>query len=396
MNNILELEKTKCVGCRSCSLVCPKTAITMTENEEGFFYPIVDENCIDCGICKKHCPILSPVEIDNTVSDCFGLILKDKKKLRKSSSGGAFAGIAESFLENTGIVYGAAFYNDLQVKHIRISEIKDLEKLQGSKYVASNIDTTFYLVKKDLIDSKKVLYSGCPCQISGLKAYLGKEYENLYTIDLVCHGTPSQKFFNEYLTWLGNRLHGKIIYYGFRDKDVSGWSCGGKFKTKTKTKTKTLIASCDPFYSSFLRGDIYRESCYSCRFANLNRVGDFTIGDLWGSKKLLPDFYRRNGVSFVLLNTKKAKDLFSNISEKFELKPCDIHNVAKYNHNLNSPTKKSNERNLIFENIKNYGYEYAFNHIKVRNYVIEFWKGVLKNLARYFLGIFEGGRKHEK
>lgn len=389
MNSIDTLSKTECVGCRSCVQICPKHAISMKEDIEGFYYPVISDKCVECGVCKKHCPIMFPENVYNEEKECYGVILKNKEALLKSSSGGAFVGIAEFFLENNGVVYGASYIDNLKVNHIRITQLKDIEKLQGSKYIESNTDDTFSLVKNDLLSGKNVLYSGCPCQIAGLRKFLSKNYQNLYTIDLVCHGVPSQKFFSEYISWLENRIGERVIYYGFRDKNVGGWSCGGKFRTRTRTRTRTFIASADPFYASFLRGEIYRESCYTCSFANMKRIGDFTIGDLWGAKQIVPKMYRKNGVSFISINTEKAKNIFAQIKNKFYYKECKITEVAKYNHNLNAPTMKTPNRKVISENIQNYGYKYTFEHIETKNFTIEFLKECIKDFLRFCFSIFE-------
>lgn len=351
MNSIVTLSKSECVGCRSCLQICPKNAISMQEDYEGFYYPVISDKCIDCGICRKHCPVLVNPKQNLFNQEYVGLVLRDKIILEKSSSGGVFAGIAKFFLADSGYVFGCRFSENLEAEHVGINSLDLLKDLQGSKYVASNTKETYAQVKAILKDGKRVLYSGTPCQIAGLYAFLGKDFENLYTIDLICHGTPSQKLFSKYIAWLGKHYHDKIIYYGFRDKDVGGWSCGGKFKTKTKTKTKTNEAVCDPYYASFLRGETYRESCYSCRFANMNRVGDLSIGDFWGIEKRFPQFVSKDGVSICLINSQKGKILFEQIKNKFEFFNCEQIDFLDYNHNLLHPTVRPIIRDNIYKEV---------------------------------------------
>ena len=361
-NNITKLEIKNCVGCRSCLQSCPKECIIMQENNEGFYFPYVEEDkCIECGLCIKHCPILTPGNLAEDNKDYYGLYVKDKNLLLSSSSGGAFVGIASYVLEKEGVVFGCSYDDNLIAKHIVVSVCDDLIKLQGSKYVASDTNDTYTQVKKILDKSNKmVLYTGTPCQIAGLKAFLGKDYTNLYTIDLLCHGTPSQKLFSKYIEWLGKKMKGKIIYYGFRDKDVGGWSCGGKFKTKTKTKTKTLEASCDPYYASFLRGETYRESCYVCKYANMKRVGDITIGDFWGVEKYYPNIHNENGVSCCIVNSKKGKELFNFVSNKFEYFEVKETDLVKNNKNLLQPTLRPNARDYVYKAVENDYFDDSF------------------------------------
>ena len=383
-NNITNLEIKNCVGCRSCSQCCPKECIIMQENNEGFYFPYVEENkCIECGLCIKHCPILTPVNLAEENKDYYGLYVKDKNLLLSSSSGGAFVGIASYVLEKKGVVFGCSYDANLIAKHIVVSVCDDLIKLQGSKYVASDTNDTYTQVKKILDKSSKmVLYTGTPCQIAGLKAFLGKDYSNLYTIDLICHGTPSQKLFSKYIEWLGNKMKGKVIYYGFRDKDVGGWSCGGKFKTKTKTKT--LEASCDPFYASFLRGETYRESCYVCKYANMKRVGDITIGDFWGVEKYYSKIDRSKGVSCCIINTEKGLDLFSTIRERFFCFDCKKDEITYANSNLNYPTVRPKIRDTIYYGIDGDLIEY-FKTFKVKSKYIFQIKSFISKITPKFV-----------
>lgn len=350
MNNINLLERSRCTGCLSCVQICPHHCIGAAENEEGFFYPTMDlGGCTDCGVCVSRCPILTPLAAFPFRQECHGLVLKDPHLLGKSASGGAFAGIAAHILAEGGAVFGAAYDENLVVKHVKIQSTEEIYKLQGSKYVAGNVEDTYSQARDLLKIGQKVLFSGLPCQVAGLRAFLGGDYDNLATVDLICHGVPSQKLFSKYLDWLGKRTGGRIVYYGFRDKDVAGWSCGGKFKTKTKTKT--MEAVCDPYYASFLRGETYRESCYRCEFSSMARVGDLTIGDFWGVEKFYPSVDRSNGVSVVLVNSPKGKELFQRLLGCCHSFPCKPEEIRERNTNLNHPAVRPAIRDVIYEGI---------------------------------------------
>lgn len=193
-----------------------------------------------------------------------------------------------------------------------------------------------------------VLYSGTPCQIGGLRAYLRKEYDNLYTMDLICHGVASPKLFAKYLIWLGGKMKGNIIGYDFRDKSC-GW--GLDYMTKTKTKTKTKPSTLDPYYYHFLKGTTYRECCYRCNYCTKERVGDITIGDYWGIEKEHPEFYSTKGVSCLLVNTEKGERLWSIVKDEFETLESTFGQVAKANHNLTRPTQRTPLRDVIYQHI---------------------------------------------
>lgn len=348
--NVSVIKNNRCFGCGSCFQACPKSAITMKADSEGFYFPDVDTTkCIDCSICVKKCPSLSPVEKRNFEQKTFSVIYKNEKICLKSASGGAFASFAMKILDEDGVVFGCAYNENLIAIQTKVEHKDELVKLQGSKYVSSNTEKTFIDVKDNLLIGRKVLYSGRSCQIAGLRKFLEKDYDNLLTVDLVCHGVPSELFFQKYLEWLGKKTGGKIIYYGFRDKDVGGWTCGGKFKTKTKTKTKTLEASCDPYYSSFLRGETYRFSCYECPFANTERVGDISICDFWGVEKFYPKIDTSKGISGIIANSEKGENFFEKCRDSFEIMEIKLDELKFQNTNLNYPTPMPEKRKTVYK-----------------------------------------------
>lgn len=347
--NISVIKKNKCFGCGACFQCCPKKAIKMESDSEGFLFPKIDEKkCINCGLCEKKCPSVTPIKKKDFVPEYYAATYLDKEICKKSASGGAFAALAVKTLENGGIVFGCAYDDEFNAFHVKINSAKDLEKLQGSKYVSSDTKMTFVETKEILDSGKIVLYSGRPCQIAGLLKYLGRNYDNLITIDLVCHGVPSQLLFSKYLEWLGMKNGGKIIYYGFRDKDIGGWSCSGKIKTKNKTKK--LQSYCDPYYASFLRGETYRVSCYECPFATPERVGDITICDFWGVEKFYPNINKSNGVSGIIVNSNKGKELLKKTLDSFFIHEISLDELRMQNLNLNRPTPMPEKRQNVYKN----------------------------------------------
>ena len=320
----------------------------MQPNKEGFLESFIDyEKCVDCGLCRLVCPQNTKLHL---LKPQKALAARDKNdtELKKSASGGAFAAAARMILSQGGVVVGAAYNDDMTVSHHIIDRLKDLPQLQSSKYVQSNTTDTFKSVKKLLRDGRTVLYSGTPCQIAGLKGFLRKDYDNLYTMDVICHGVASPKLFVKYLEWLSSKMGGKIIYYNFRDKST-GW--GLDYMTKTKTKTKTMPCSLDPYYHHFLKGDTYRECCYHCLYARQERVSDITIGDYWGIEKEHPEFYSTKGVSCLLVNTEKGKFLWNLISSEFISLESTFDKVARANHNLKAPTPRPAVRDNIYKQI---------------------------------------------
>ena len=368
MNNILVLDKKQCFSCHSCVLSCPKNAIRMQESSEGFLYPDVNAECVHCGICVRACPALTPLVVETeNIRQSFAAWLQDDDKILQSSSGGAFTGLAEKVIAENGIVFGAAYNDDLSVSQISVDNLNDLQKLKGSKYVESYTGDSFKQVKSFLDTGRTVLYSGTPCQIAGLKSFLGTDYDNLLTVDLVCHGVPSRKLFAKWIEWLEIKTKGKIVYIGFRDKDAGGWSCGGKFKTKTKTKTKILEASLDPYYASFLRYETYRESCYTCPYSSMNRPGDISIGDFFEAPMLYPEIRNLNtakGISLVVLNNRKGMKFFESIKNQFKLLPVDEFRYVPVKSNLEDPSPRPEFRNSVYWGINEVPTEKFFSRFR--------------------------------
>lgn len=354
LTNIDNMNKNNCTGCRACEQLCPVNAIEIVENKEGFLEPHVNKDkCIKCKLCVNKCPQIQNKDITNNTK-VYAAKLKNEKEILESSSGGAFAAIAKAVLNRNGVIFGCAFSDDLVAEHISIKDEKELSKLKGSKYVQSDTKHTYSEVKKLLEKDINVLYTGTPCQIAGLKAYLGKEYKNLFTVDFVCHGVPSPKLFKKYKKWLEEKNKAKLIEYYFREKEKNSWGLNSKmvFSNNNKKFVKYQRAKLDPYYSSFLKGHTYRECCYKCKYANRKRISDFTIADFWGIEKVHPEFKDEKGISMIIVNTEKAENIFNNsIKEQLNLIESNIENAAKHNLNLNQPFSRNNQRNFVYIDI---------------------------------------------
>ena len=351
-NSIKDMAKNKCCGCGACVQKCPKNAITLVEDEEGFFYPTINiKKCINCGLCKKVCPFINYNENEKKgFPKAYAMKNKNKKDLLKSSSGGIFSVLAKYVLNQNGVVFGAAYDSKKRVNHIYIEDEKDLYKLQGSKYVQSNILNTFVETKRFLDSNRLVLFSGTPCQIKGLKNFLSKEYDNLITCDLVCHGVPSQKLFLKYLSYLSKKNNKNIKSYEFRNKEKKGWGLTAKVVLEN-SRSKFINSDFDPYYSNFLDCNTYRESCYNCKFASTIRTSDITLADYWGVLSIHNNFYDKNGVSLVLVNTTKGLELLDSFKEKVEFIETNLDYAISKNKNLKQPSVRPAKRDNIYKNI---------------------------------------------
>ena len=371
-----------CCGCRACELICSHHAITFHHDAEGFLYPSVnDTKCVQCGLCEKVCPMGGAELIFHQEGKAYAFQLSDQEPLLNSSSGGVFYAISSSVLSENGVVYGAAFEGKV-VKHKRVDSLSDIIDLMGSKYVQSDTVDTYNQVKKDLNVGKKVFYTGTPCQIAGLKLYLRKDYENLLTADLVCHGTPSPKILEGTISHIEDNLKAKFVSYSFRDKRVGGWSCSSSSSYKKEAKQIYLKYSkeMEAYFNAFISGHMMRMSCYHCPFARIERPGDFTIADFWGVKKLHPEFPNiSKGMSLFISNTDSSEQLLQQLSTFNFVKEVDIHHAAENNHNLIAATPYPLEREstykLFFNDYKGFLKKYYkgnYFKAKIKAHVIYF------------------------
>lgn len=373
------IEKNKCTGCTACYNICPKGAIEMIEIN-GFKYPHIDSNkCINCGLCKKICPIYK--KNNDSLNKCYVGFSKDIKDLEKSSSGGIFPLIAKNILNDNGIVIAASFKNN-KLSHIIIDNIKDLDKLKGSKYLQSDLSNIFKHVKEN-INNKKILFVGTPCQVGGLKSYLKKDYENLICIDLICHGVPSPKLFDKYVKYLEDNNNDKLKNYNFRDKKT-GWDTYSNTAT-FKNKKYTELASSNSYMKLFLKDIALRESCYDCNFKLGNKYSDITLGDFWNVQKYYPDMYNKKGVSAIIINTEKGNHLFNIIKDNIIYKECNIDEILKGNPSLKYSSIKPINRDNFFKDLNTL----SFNEINNKYTKTPLYIKVLRKLKKISKKIFK-------
>jgi len=308
--NIKITQIQNCTGCHACMSSCPHAAIAMREDKEGFLYPNIDENkCVACKLCEPICPILHPGEPMQPLA-VYAAKNNNFEERLKSASGGMFPLLAKKIIEDEGIVFGACFEPCWNVKHTYIQKVDKIALLSGSKYLQSIIGENYGKVEQFLKAGKKVLFSGTPCQIAGLKRFLQKEYHNLCTVDLVCHGVPSPKVWQQYLKEVVNQTDIKTI--DFRDKR-NGWRA---FNVTASGKSGELFSehhSKNSYMYGFLQNLYLRLSCYQCPVKQFKSGSDITIGDFWGIQNFYPDFNDDKGVSVVFINTQKGLDLFKEL-----------------------------------------------------------------------------------
>lgn len=342
------INKENCTGCHACSNICPKNCIKMEYDEEGFKYPNVNVcDCINCNLCERICPILHEKKIKNNPK-AFGCYNKDESVRSKSSSGGVFTLIAERVIENNGVVFGATFNKEFNVIHDYTENIEEIFRFRGSKYVQSDIGRTYYIVKQFLDKDRYVLFSGTPCQISGLKRYLQKEYENLICLDLVCHGVPSSKAWNKYKDTISKGKEIKNI--NFRDKRF-GWK-SYSMRMKFMDNTETLIrGKDDSFIKGFIANIYLRPSCYNCKFKSINRESDITLADFWGVNNLLEEIDDDKGISLIFVNSKKGSNMFESIIKNIDKIEVDIYEAIKYNKSAIEPSYYNSRRKYFYKNI---------------------------------------------
>lgn len=382
------INKKDCTGCRACEQICPVKAITMKEDDEGFLTPIVDKDkCINCGLCKKSCGQIERYRNTNKLKEQLFLGVKPKNVeiAKNSTSGGIAYLISKMIIEKGGVVFGSAYDENLMPRQICVNNLEGLQKLRGSKYVTSDTKNTFSQAKNFLDEGKIVLYIGVPCQIGGLKKYLKKDYENLYTIDIICHGVPSQKIFKKYLEYEEKKLGERIITYNIRSKNKIDWGMGFCAEIKTEKKVKFNKADFDPYYTAFLNGSIYRECCYECKYGNLDRVGDITLGDLWGIEQFDYDFYDKNGVSLSILNTTKGATIFDEIKDSVDYRSYNEENVTKFNGNLKYPTVRPKKRDNIYLELDKLPFDkYAKKYLSNKNKIKYILKDIMPQNIKTF------------
>lgn len=305
-------DKRQCCGCFACASVCPRHCISMEPDTEGFLYPNVDESmCVNCRLCERICPVINPTTTQKSKALIYEIQLQDSIALKESAAGGFFTAISSYVIKNGGIVCGAAFDDRFNVEH-RIAATEDeCAAFRGSKYVQSNLKKCFVTFKKLLDAGKLCVFSGTPCQVSGLKKFLRKEYDNLITVDLVCAGVPSPKLWRSYLDYQENLHKSRVSYANFRYKTY-GYQCSTLKLVFENGKVYSHSGRVDPMMKFFVNGIAKRPICYECPFKGIDRISDFTIFDGWSAEQLVgqSDDY---GYTAVLIHTEKAEQIMAHI-----------------------------------------------------------------------------------
>lgn len=321
-------DKTACSGCSACAAVCAHLAITMEPDDLGFLYPKVDPGkCVGCGLCERVCSFEAPDERAEGYPMTYLVKHKDDSEVRRSKSGGAFVVLSDVILKESGIVYGAKLNAEHLVEHSGASTALGRDEFRGSKYIQSDLRGIFARIKSELIAGRKVMFSGTPCQVAGLKSFIGaKLSDNLYLVDLLCHGVASPAIWRDYIRSIESRKGRKVVRCIPRNPRY-GWD----------NNVDTFIFDDNSVYNSdYFTGYIYhkwitqRWACKVCPFTQLSRVSDVTIGDAWGADLVAPAFDKDNsGSSLVLVNTAKGKSLFEAASANMLSRPVDIHKMMQ-------------------------------------------------------------------
>lgn len=339
--------KSICSGCRACEKCCPAKCITMEPDAEGFLYPVIEhKRCIECGKCIDICNLKEEIKPQRrTVFAAYG---KDDDIRLECSSGGAFFYLAEKVIKNGGLVFGAAFNEKLNVVHIGVDSIEGLKKLKGSKYVQSDTLNTYVEAQEALERGVKVLYSGTPCQIDGLKRFLKKDYEKLVCLSVICHGVPSPLIWERYLKSLEGDFGEKIEDVHFREKPNGSWRENGVLY-RFKEKEFFYAKDGEPYMKGFLQDIFLRPSCYECKAKRKGVQGDIVLGDFWGVENFHPDIDGYKGVSAVIINSEHGERLFEEIKECLFVKESSYDAVLAGNPMLEKSTPCPSSRERFWE-----------------------------------------------
>lgn len=361
--------KSKCTGCFGCMNACKADAIEMKLSEEGFFLPKIDnEKCTSCGLCAEHCPVIVDKNVHSKKYEeddikIYAANSTDDEIRFESSSGGVFTELCRRIIKGGGAVYGAAWDGELGVKHVCAEDETVIRRLRSSKYVQSNIKSAYKDVLHKLKEGRRVLFSGTPCQVAALKTFT--DDESLVTVDVLCHGIPSRTVYDEYLKYIGQ--DSEIKSYTFRDKGL-GWS---KYRVEAEKEDGTIyrcITKEDPFFHGFICDLYINEPCYNCRFANIPRVGDITLGDYWKAPERFMD---ERGVSLVFANDKKGYDLLraAEASGNIRLNISCMEDALPGNPRINNGVlRKRKYREEILKLVKDKGFCYI-NEKYIKNTV---------------------------
>lgn len=339
--------KADCCGCRACVQSCPFGAISMKKDREGFLYPKINDSlCSECGLCEKVCPVKNQTDGILPIR-CYAAISNNDELRKNSSSGGVFSELAEYVIKEGGIVFGAAFNERFEVSHIMISSLDDLKQLRGSKYLQSDIGNTFVLCKESLDKGIPVLFSGTPCQISGLRRFLKKKYSNLFLIDLICHGVPSPDVWQRYLKGKFGTIT-DISSISFRDK-TNGWKSYRLAISGNGVIKYSSQINGDVYMQLFLQNIILRPSCYECPAKAGKSGSDITIADFWGIENVVPEMDDDKGISLIMVNTNQGLELLHSIESELKITVVSHADAIRNNSSWSVSVEKDKRRERFFK-----------------------------------------------
>ncbi len=379
------VDKNQCTGCTACQQVCNHGAISMKNDAYGHSYPVVNLSmCVDCCLCDSVCPMLHKERIpsDNDLESLpvYSVYNKDENVRKRSTSGGIFSLIAEYVISRGGAVYAARFDENFHIIHSRFDNISELDAYRGSKYAQSKLDNTFRQIRQDL-RTRIVLFVGTPCQVAGLKGFLIKDYDNLVTCDFICMGISSPVMWEDYLNefWRGHKIE-RIF---FKDKRT-GWHQWKMLVQYDGGKEYLQGGMYDPFFHKYLTHLSYRPSCFSCPFRNCKRLSDFTIADCWGIDKCIPEFDDNRGCTTVILQTKKAEEIYNGIMPKLHTASYSINDVILYNPYIKRQIDPNPDRQGFLDLYKKKGFKAASRNYKYieTNIILKYIKRRIKKLLK--------------
>ena len=363
-NRIEITDPSKCSGCHSCYSVCPSSCISMVPDKEGFLYPTVEEkDCILCGACIKACPIITKNNETGSIDQitAYGAYNKDQSIRQKSSSGGIFTLLAQSIIARGGVVFGASFNEDFSVSHSAALTVEELGKFRGSKYVQSTIGNAYKEAKSYLEQGRDVLFTGTPCQIGGLYSYLKKDYDNLYTQDIICHGVPSPAVWKSYIEQRKKEVDASSVSSVFFKDKRTGWKTYSISIDFGDDKIYSKRASLDTMMKAFLKNLCLRPSCHDCSFKEKVRQSDITLADFWGADSIIPKWDDDKGLSLVIVNSQKGKKMFDSIKEQTEYVQTDFEKAISYNSSMIKSAKPSPLRDRFMSEIQDGDFDAVVN-----------------------------------
>ncbi len=342
-----------CCGCSACASACPVSAIRMTEDADGFIVPRIDTDlCIDCGLCARVCDFKKTHAGQSNIEKAFSLVVKDTAVLKRSTSGGAFTVFADLVRNQSGLVAGAVFEEDFTLRHVLSADPDVCARMRGSKYVQSSTEGVFPEVKEALATGRPVLFTGTPCQCAALRSFLGRDYDNLYIIDLLCHGVPSNRLFKDHVAFLEGVYGSKIKGYQFRDKRY-GWNAYNNSVSLEGGRTRSRWIN-QAYYSFFVRNVSLRPACYKCPYRSFERQGDMTVADFWSYQKVTGKKQGNTGISLVFANSPKGLDLIGRTGDVAVVCEVSVDAVTKTLH-LN-PVRSRLDRDAFWKKYREGGY----------------------------------------